>query len=83
MPNLSVPIVKLERSVIYQSVSILQEKFICVLKSIVRDIELAPLLGVPDLHPKSQERPPRVPDGCQIYLLDYEDRDDKCFDHNF
>ena len=25
-------------------------------------------LGVPNLHPSIQERPPLVPDGCQIYL---------------
>ena len=34
-------------------------------KSMVKDIILE-LIGVHDLHPRSQERPPRVPDGCQI-----------------
>ena len=38
------------------------------IKNIVRDIILEPL-GVPDLHPMSQKRPTRVPDGCQIYFL--------------
>ena len=38
------------------------------MKSMVRDITLDPL-GIPHLHPRSQERPPKsgsVPDGCQI-----------------
>jgi len=25
--------------------------------------------GVPDLHPRSQEHPPQVPDECQSYLF--------------
>jgi len=130
MPNLSFSIVKIERSVIHQIESILQDKSIGALKnsswisplesgissmcqegslrnipnissvtlisqsskkestpilfqikSMVRDIILEPLV-VPDLQPRSQERPPWVPDGCQIYIFfNFRDRE-KCYTSN-
>ena len=37
-------------------------------KSMLKGIILESL-GVPDLHPRSQEHPSPVPDGCQIYIF--------------
>ena len=44
------------------------------MKSIVKDTTLEPL-GVPDIHLRSQECPPKsasVPDGCRIYNFQFK-----------
>ena len=48
------------------------------MKSMVRDITLEPL-GVPDLHPRSQERPPKsgsVPDCTKSNFFNFEDKEE-------